>query len=68
MWILAGLLVTRDCRSECSVEKDRMSAKMVFEDVLLSCRSNSRPRPRLAPVRTQFTIAFFLPGSFFRTK
>ena len=39
-----------DLRSARSAEEERTQARMVLVDDWESCRTNSSPRPRLAPV------------------
>lgn len=47
MWVV---FEAADCRSKVSVASERMQAMMVLEVSWASWRTNSRPRPRLAPV------------------
>lgn len=47
-----ALLDLRDSRALRSRDRDRVAAKMVLEESALSWRTNSRPRPRFAPVIT----------------
>lgn len=55
MWIAAPLDL-RDSRAPRSRDTERVAARIVFEESELSWRTNSRPRPRFAPVITKTGI------------
>jgi len=56
VWIVAPLDL-RDSREPRSRARDRVAARMVLEESVLSWRTNSRPSPRFAPVITKIGIA-----------
>jgi len=49
IWRVAPLDL-RDSRAPRSRDRDRVAARMVLEESVLSWRTNSRPSPRFAPV------------------
>jgi hypothetical protein len=58
MWMLE--FVFSALRSERSAARERTPAMMVLEGLMASCRTNSRPMPRLAPVRKYVGILVLL--------
>lgn len=56
IWRVAPLDL-RDSREPRSPDRDRVAARMVLEESVLSWRKNSRPSPRFAPVITKIGIA-----------